>query len=1293
MKKSAFSPRARRGFTLVEVALAAVIGTTLLVSLIYTSREMTRAVAAVYNETMLQTVFRDLQNDLDSNIFVGLDGATDDNAYTGGSSPFQFSTNALTITNMNSSAQNFRLSFVPGNPLSATPGGELRYSAANGAANSWRPMASLGSRGMLQAVAFNYSTYTAPLAVPSGAASFTINPSIRNNLFKVDAILNKTDMVPFMLQTAYAPRATSWRFIPYSKQDAPANPRGPGGSFYPMALKRNQIDYTAPFNIFTGAGSGHFGWLSWNGEQSQTTLAENLTDPNSNSYVNPDDPDDHVLNLFDWVNGKVGVVNSNDVRDALAALVGREIDVIAWDNNIGSGSNTYIQAAGFARVKIEAFDLPSKTITATFQGWVDENGELLPPTIISFNPTAGRVGRSVQIIGSNFDPDIADNVVYINGQVAPVTAAATNSLVIEVPPGATTGAIVVENNDLSATSAQQFVVLQPPQISSFSPDTGGPGTSVTIEGQHFDTTPSANVVLFNGIQAVVNSGDATRLVVTVPAGATTGQISVTCNDNQTALSAGNFSVPPPPAITGFSPATATEGQPVTINGSNFDENAAGNQVLLNGVAATITSASANQIMVVVPAGATTGKISVIANGLTSFSTDNFIVRPAPTITSFTPTSGGVNTLVTITGTNFDPDPGDNTVKFNGTAANIVSANATRIVAKVATGSSTGPFTVQVGARVATSPSNFTFTADPIILGFAPTSTYVGQTVTIDGANFDPTPGNNVVKFNGVTATVDTATSTKLEVRVPVGATDGKISVDISGRYAESPGSFNVTTSPAPAISSFEPSSAYTGQNVVIHGANFSSTLADNSVRFNGVLGTVVAATSTQLTVRVPLNALSGPIQVTVNSLTGTSPTNFTYIPPPSIISFNPPATSVGQQVTIQGSGFNPTAGNNLVKFNGTFATVTSASATTLQVLVPNGATDGPITVLANGQETTSTTPFDVTALPAPVIYGFTPAGTWVGNTVTLTGVNFSSTPANNTVRFNGIVASIVSATNNNLVVIVPSGATNGYITVTTNGLVSTSPNSFVVTPAPMPDVTGFSPTTGRAGTVVTITGQHFNPHAAANNVVKFHNGQTATVTAATATTLTVTVPAGAITGPIQVTSWGNTATSAGVFTVKPLSNMLQPIALNASLVAGRANNSPMGTQSSGFGVDRFVWLAWRSTDRNDSALQTSLSTTPNSANYTNPADATDHFIDVGDIVYAMNDTSNQTRNAIDGIKTGGGNVRNLIVPLFDSATINPTPETVRISGFALIQITDRATNGSTDTLTMTFLRLCDSAGN
>src|SRR5688500_15255431 len=78
-------------------------------------------------------------------------------------------------------------------------------------------------------------------------------------------------------------------------------------------------------------------------------------------------------------------------------------------------------------------------------------------------------------------------------------------------------------------------------------------------------------------------------------------------------------------------------------------------------------------------------------------------------------------------------------------------------------------------------------------------------------------------------------------------------------------------------------------------------------------------------------------------------------------------------------------------------------------------------------------------------------------------------------------------------------------------------------------ITGFSPTSGAAGATVTITATNFSA-TAASNVVKF-NGTTATVTAATATSLTVSIPAGSSTGKITVEVDNQIATSAADFTI------------------------------------------------------------------------------------------------------------------------------------------------------------------
>src|SRR5262249_20163352 len=70
--------------------------------------------------------------------------------------------------------------------------------------------------------------------------------------------------------------------------------------------------------------------------------------------------------------------------------------------------------------------------------------------------------------------------------------------------------------------------------------------------------------------------------------------------------------------------------------------------------------------------------------------------------------------------------------------------------------------------------------------------------------------------------------------------------------------------------------------------------------------------------------------------------------PPVINSVTPASGIVGSAVTIGGSGFGTTAATGAVRFNGTLATPTSWSGTSLVVPVPTGATSGPIVVTVNG---------------------------------------------------------------------------------------------------------------------------------------------------------------------------------------------------------------------------------------------------------------------------------------------------------------------------------------------------------
>lgn len=164
-----------------------------------------------------------------------------------------------------------------------------------------------------------------------------------------------------------------------------------------------------------------------------------------------------------------------------------------------------------------------------------------------------------------------------------------------------------------------------PIIKSFTPASGPVGSTVTISGSHFDANPSLDVVKFNDINASVTAASDSQLVVTVPDSATSGKISVTIN-GQTVVSSLDFTVTVAPKISSFSPVNGLAGDTIVITGSNFSSAITDNTVTFGGNAtASIISANATQIKVKVPAGATTGNISVTVGGLQGNSATSFEV--------------------------------------------------------------------------------------------------------------------------------------------------------------------------------------------------------------------------------------------------------------------------------------------------------------------------------------------------------------------------------------------------------------------------------------------------------------------------------------------------------------------------------------------------------------------------------------------------------------------------------------------------------------------------------------------
>jgi YD repeat-containing protein len=186
------------------------------------------------------------------------------------------------------------------------------------------------------------------------------------------------------------------------------------------------------------------------------------------------------------------------------------------------------------------------------------------------------------------------------------------------------------------------------------------------------------------------------------------------------------------------------------------------------------------------------------------------------------------------------------------------------------------------------------------------------------------------------------------------------------------------------------------------------------------------------------------------------------------------------------------------------------------------------------------------------VLDFNPNSGAVGSTVTIYGTGYSATPSQNSVTFNGIAAPVTSSTLTQIVTTVPAGATTGPIAVTSPAGSATSGTNFTVSGAEgAPTIANFSPTIGTAGTPVTISGTNFES-VAIDNDVRF-NRFLATVSAATSTSLSTTVPSTTTSGRISVTTRLGTAVSSADFVIPPSPYTASDVEFTGRMTIGGAS--------------------------------------------------------------------------------------------------------------------------------------------
>jgi hypothetical protein len=287
------------------------------------------------------------------------------------------------------------------------------------------------------------------------------------------------------------------------------------------------------------------------------------------------------------------------------------------------------------------------------------------------------------------------------------------------------------------------------------------GINYNFNAANLGSTLNGNNIRLATSQVAVPTSWTTQF--TTSANASTGIASVNgLSSTGSAITFTGTELTAPPTITSFTPTARQIGGAVTIRGSLFTGASA---VSFNGTAqVTYTVVDDTTITTTVPTGATTGPVSVTNAFGTGTSATNFIIIPAPTVASFTPSSGTFGTPVTITGTGFTWATG---VKFNGLSTPFTIVNNTTITTTVPSGSTSGIIRVINQADSAESSTGFTVFGIPVVSTLSPTSGSVGASINITGSGFNAV---TAVRFNGINASYSVGSVTSITATVPAGAT-------------------------------------------------------------------------------------------------------------------------------------------------------------------------------------------------------------------------------------------------------------------------------------------------------------------------------------------------------------------------------------------------------------------------------------------------------------------------------------------------------------------------------------------
>ena len=274
---------------------------------------------------------------------------------------------------------------------------------------------------------------------------------------------------------------------------------------------------------------------------------------------------------------------------------------------------------------------------------------------------------------------------------------------------------------------------------------------------------------------------------------------------------------------------------------------------------------------------------------------------------------------------------------------------------------------------------------------------------------------------------------------------------------------------SPEIYEVVPGEGIAGDTVTIKGKYFGNSPRSNNVAFNDKPAVIISASDTEIIVMAPASGGKefADIFVATAGQTAQKISGFRYLKP-ELTDLSPRQGVIGDTITITGKYF---LSDIEIRFNQVRARVYQSDLTSVRVIVPAcGSAQANITAIVDGFTSVSEQTF---IYAKAEITGLSADKGVIGDTIVIEGKNFGYLKEAVSVFVGEQAITILGFNNSSIRIIVPAsgGKTPLAVTVKINGQLVDGYQMFTYL---APGIDSFEPSSGKAGTMITITGKNFS---------------------------------------------------------------------------------------------------------------------------------------------------------------------------------------------------------------------------